>query len=169
MAAQSSPRKIGTILVAGAIVVGAMVTAGLIWQFARPEPSQKGIPEPIAPQEAPDVVAEISREQVAKLPAESTIRDIERLIGKANMFSDSPIFTCPAREGGAYLFSFFPTNEVPRGKDQPDNAFNCVAIVHFDATEGPRHDLGTKPGGRYVFPPSVAGQKFTGFKMEPEK
>lgn len=102
---------------------------------------------------------DISLEDIKRLPADPSYDDVATLLG-GYTFADNLMYKCPAREGGVYFFSFFPTREValPKQNGAP-NKLILVAVIQFPSESA----LLAKDGGVYVYPPRHAGVKFSGF------
>jgi hypothetical protein len=92
------------------------------------------------------------------LPARPHFDDVEKLL-KGYMFAEGGMYRCPAKEGGIYFFSFFPTHEAPLPTKSERGRPVLVAVISGES-------LGEvlKGKGKYVFPPQLAGHKFTGFE-----
>jgi hypothetical protein len=150
-------KKSMIVAVLAACVVFA--TVSVAWILTRQRVSPPEAHDDVRLQENEDGMPLVSLEDIARLPANRTLDDVAKLL-KGRMFADNLICTCPAKEGGVYMFSFIPTREVslPEGKGKSERLM-LVAVISFPSEEAELKGQ----GGEYVYPARVRGVKFSGF------
>jgi hypothetical protein len=104
----------------------------------------------------------VSLEQIYDLGDRPTFQDVGKLRGGIPLMND-PILDCPAKEGGCYVFLFFPTKEVSNPSSGPSDDMRLTAVVKAASM-----DEFSREGGTYVWPKGVRGMRFSEFSITGE-
>ncbi len=109
----------------------------------------------------PHMPASVSARDIERLGTSPSLDDVVRLVGGLPLM-EIPYIEHPASEGGLYVFLFLPTNEVTEPAKYHSDTLALVAVVQTDS-----HDAFMRSEGRYVFPQTAVGKKFTGLALQP--
>lgn len=158
---QTHPRNfllVASLLLAGAVPSSPRAHGQQPTKKASPEESEKNS----AQKDGGEAVV-VSQAEIARLPAEPTYLDLKKLMGGHAPPGDNGLYHCRAREGGFYLFTFFPTQDVGvRNELHRPRPGTIVAVIRFPSLQ----KLRELQQGEYIWPQKMTGKRFSGLLVE---
>jgi hypothetical protein len=117
----------------------------------------------IMPQQSQHPVS-ISMKDIDRLGVRPTWGDVNRLLNGMPFLMIFPLIEYPANEGGIYVFSFVPTNELSAVTEESKTTAKIPLIAVIKVAS---HEEFMRAEGYYVYPKNLYGKRFTGIYIAP--